>query len=555
MSPKGSCGWADSDRGAKNGLVRISHWGGILAMGWNITWGISRTRMGWLVTELNHCTRMGRKGHLEEFSYLDGLVVTWRYPRMGRITVIEIFNNVEVSSEGSDTDDDMITGISLLPTGKYTPQTEGSLERSHHSLIEYRKNVYQRQPTGHLDPLCDILKQHLDTHTAHGFTPHELIFARRLESASEFTTTTISKTYNDILDDIARKLNMTQRGAHDKLLKQRKKSKAYYDLKSNVRVLKTRRLRIFIKVNTKRTIRRPLHGPYPNQTVNRDRNAEIELSTSRIFYDKSNGPSRCLPSARRCGAHAHTRTRAHSRWGNNHASPCRRANSCGSRQDSDNMRAHTTAATHDVTARTRRVAATARADLSQRAGRGCSHTHTHASHPPQRKAHCAPTTRTPPSKGAHLNQRQVTTRPPRGAASKTTHHPPLSCTKLFPRTSIRLCTYATHEDSGAQLKTIACRKNRDRRAHPLVPLIKFSSVSISARYYTQISRDLRRRCRTSSEAGLELRFCIRMRHKSGRNDGKAKLINCDRQRLMRERLQSERCHASIIRVLHRMILG
>ncbi|CAB0042074.1 unnamed protein product [Trichogramma brassicae] len=78
-----------------------------------------------------------------------------------------------------------------------------------------------------------IFSYNTSIHTTHGFTPHELIFARKARIPSEFTTTTISKTYNDILDDIARKLNITQREAHDKIIEAKKKSKAYYDLKIN----------------------------------------------------------------------------------------------------------------------------------------------------------------------------------------------------------------------------------------------------------------------------------------------------------------------------------
>ncbi|CAB0043236.1 unnamed protein product [Trichogramma brassicae] len=77
------------------------------------------------------------------------------------------------------------------------------------------------------------LSYNTSIHTAHGFTPHELIFARKARIPSEFTNTTISKTFNDILDDIARKLNITQRETHDKIIEAKKKSKAYYDFKSN----------------------------------------------------------------------------------------------------------------------------------------------------------------------------------------------------------------------------------------------------------------------------------------------------------------------------------
>ncbi|CAB0043169.1 unnamed protein product [Trichogramma brassicae] len=78
-----------------------------------------------------------------------------------------------------------------------------------------------------------IFSYNTSTHTAHGFTPHELVFARKARVPSEFADKTISTTYNDIIDDIARKLNITLKEAHDKIIEAKQKSKAYYDLKSN----------------------------------------------------------------------------------------------------------------------------------------------------------------------------------------------------------------------------------------------------------------------------------------------------------------------------------
>ncbi|CAB0033550.1 unnamed protein product [Trichogramma brassicae] len=178
--------------------------------------------------------------------------------------------------------------IRQIHSTAYRPQTEGSLERSHHSLIEYRKMYIN---DSHWDTWIRyaIFSNNTSIHTAHGFTPHELIFARKARIPSEFTTTTISKTYNDILDDIARKLNMTQRGAHDKIIEAKKKSKAYYDLKSNVRVFNPGDYVYLLKEHKTDKLDDHYTGPYPIKQLIGDRNAEIELSTSRskiVHVDK-----------------------------------------------------------------------------------------------------------------------------------------------------------------------------------------------------------------------------------------------------------------------------
>ncbi|CAB0034699.1 unnamed protein product [Trichogramma brassicae] len=125
--------------------------------------------------------------------------------------------------------------IRQIHSTAYGPQTQGSLERSHHSLIEYLK-MYINDRNWDTWIRYAIFSYNTSTHTAHGFTSHELVFARKARVPSEFANKTISKTYNDIIDDIARKLNITLKEAHDKIIEAKQKSKAYYDLKSNMRL-------------------------------------------------------------------------------------------------------------------------------------------------------------------------------------------------------------------------------------------------------------------------------------------------------------------------------
>ncbi|CAB0038544.1 unnamed protein product [Trichogramma brassicae] len=236
-SHRGELNPGDCHRGAKDRLVRISHWA-VSSDGLEYHLGNFSHSDGLVSHRAEPLHANGQEGHLEEFSYLDGLVSHLAIPSDGPDYRDRNINNVEVSSEGGDTDDDMITGISLLPTGQVYPlyglqaPNQGSLERSHHSLIEYLKMYIN---DSHWDTWIRyaVFSYNTSIHTAHGFTPHELIFARKARIPSEFANTTISKTYNDILDDIARKLNITQREAHDKIIEAKKKSKAYYDLKSN----------------------------------------------------------------------------------------------------------------------------------------------------------------------------------------------------------------------------------------------------------------------------------------------------------------------------------
>ncbi|KAL7295747.1 hypothetical protein TKK_0011090 [Trichogramma kaykai] len=120
----------------------------------------------------------GQKGHLEEFPYLDGLVSHLAIPSDGPDYRERVIDNVEVSSEGSDTDDDMITGISLLPTGQplerqlldlnyldleliKTQQlnvgaiTESGLSTGHSLFSLFIRNNHEETPD--IDIICGIL--------------------------------------------------------------------------------------------------------------------------------------------------------------------------------------------------------------------------------------------------------------------------------------------------------------------------------------------------------------------------------------------------------------
>ncbi|CAB0033548.1 unnamed protein product [Trichogramma brassicae] len=178
--------------------------------------------------------------------------------------------------------------IRQIHSTAYRLQTQGSLERSHHSLIEYLK-MYINDRDWDTWIRYAIFSYNTSTHTAHGFTPHELFFARKARVPSEFANKTISKTYNDIIDDIARKLNITLKEAHDKIIEAKQKSKAYYDLKSNMRTFSPGDHVYLLKEHKTDKLDDHYTGPYLIKQLIGDRNVEIELGPSRskiVHVDK-----------------------------------------------------------------------------------------------------------------------------------------------------------------------------------------------------------------------------------------------------------------------------
>ncbi|KAL7301957.1 hypothetical protein TKK_0005548 [Trichogramma kaykai] len=120
-----------------------------------------------------------------------------------------------------------------------------------------------------------IFSYNTSTHTAHGFTPHELIFAWKARVPSEIADKTISKTYNDIIDDIASKLNITLKEARDKIIEAKQKSKAYYNLKSNVRTFSPGDHVYLLKEHKTDKFDDHFTGPYLIKQLIGDRNVEI----------------------------------------------------------------------------------------------------------------------------------------------------------------------------------------------------------------------------------------------------------------------------------------
>lgn len=109
----------------------------------------------------------------------------------------------------------------------------GSLERSHHSLVEYLK-MYVEKTDWDVWIKSAIFSYNTSVHSAHGFTPHELIFGQKARLPSEFETKVVlEKTYAMYLDELIAKLNYTQSTAREKLLEAKERSKRYYDQKLN----------------------------------------------------------------------------------------------------------------------------------------------------------------------------------------------------------------------------------------------------------------------------------------------------------------------------------
>ena len=178
--------------------------------------------------------------------------------------------------------------IKQLRSTSFHPQTMGSLERSHHSLAEYLK-MYTDKTDWDTWIKMAMFSYNTSVHSAHGFTPHELVFGQKARLPSEFETRTVGKTYEMYLDELIFKLNDTQKMAKTRLLEAKERSKRYYDQKLNAKDFEIGEEVYLLK--------EPRIGKFDDQYAGRykimeligDRNAKIDLGNNKIkvvHFDK-----------------------------------------------------------------------------------------------------------------------------------------------------------------------------------------------------------------------------------------------------------------------------
>lgn len=127
--------------------------------------------------------------------------------------------------------------IKQIKSTTFHPETIGSLERSHHTLVEYLR--YYISATDWDDYLkYAMFSYNTSVHEATNFTPHELIFESVARIPSEFVNERVPRNYNLLLDELLNKLVNTQAMAAARLNIAKERSKQYYDRKLNIQHFK-----------------------------------------------------------------------------------------------------------------------------------------------------------------------------------------------------------------------------------------------------------------------------------------------------------------------------
>ncbi|KAI4474785.1 hypothetical protein M0802_015444 [Mischocyttarus mexicanus] len=181
--------------------------------------------------------------------------------------------------------------VKQFTTTAYHPQSNGSLERSHHVLIEYL-NAYVNSKGNDWDTWLNpaMFSYNTSVHEGTKHTPYELVFARivRLPSSVPPAEEDVDVTYTQYLSDLYDEMMGLQSLAKQNLENSKIKSKNYYDRK-----VVTQNLQVgddvFLQAVKQGKFGNTYNGPYKILELTDNNNATIDLGnekTRKVHVDR-----------------------------------------------------------------------------------------------------------------------------------------------------------------------------------------------------------------------------------------------------------------------------
>lgn len=118
--------------------------------------------------------------------------------------------------------------ITHFKTSAFHPQSNGSLERSHHVLVEYLKHYVSQN---NWDEWLEyaMFSYNTGVHEGTSFTPHELVFGQiaRMPSSDEKQTAIVNESYDAYFQELQTKLQESQAKARENLTSAKIRSKVH----------------------------------------------------------------------------------------------------------------------------------------------------------------------------------------------------------------------------------------------------------------------------------------------------------------------------------------
>lgn len=177
--------------------------------------------------------------------------------------------------------------IKQFRTTAYHPQSNGSLERSHHVLAEYLKQYVEEDGTWDEFIELAMFSYNTSVHEGTKFSPHELVFGKIARVPSSFPPVEedTDETYRDYLEKLFDKLRYLQEEARQNLINSKNRSKGYYDKKINPQNFKVGDKVFLLKEPSKGKLSDQYTGPHLVLDILPNSNARISYKgKSRIVH-------------------------------------------------------------------------------------------------------------------------------------------------------------------------------------------------------------------------------------------------------------------------------
>ena len=170
--------------------------------------------------------------------------------------------------------------IKHIRSTAFHPQSLGSLERSHYELIQYLK-IYCKKSNWDKWLRFALFSYNTSRHDGTGFTPHELIFAKKARMPSEFMKHELPLTYDLFLNTLTQKVTKTQAEARERLCAAKERAKRYYDAKLNCQTYCVGDPVYLQKSNKITKLDAEYSGPFKIVNIFDNNNVELELGQGK----------------------------------------------------------------------------------------------------------------------------------------------------------------------------------------------------------------------------------------------------------------------------------
>ena len=173
--------------------------------------------------------------------------------------------------------------IKQIKTSVYHPQSNGSLERSHHVLAEYLKPFINQQQNNWDSSLdAAMFSYNTSYHEGTKISPYELIFGRKPRLPSAFVEPRQGVTHREFLEDLINRLSYLKKNAKENLQKAKESSKQYYDKRVKPLILDPGEY-VYVLHETIRTGSKKLTDQYegPFEVIRRINDVNYEIKRGR----------------------------------------------------------------------------------------------------------------------------------------------------------------------------------------------------------------------------------------------------------------------------------